>query len=121
MQIFTDPITSALKVFQVEGTVVARCFWDYEEKQVEVDEPVEQVAETEQPVDTANIEEEPVVSDVDLAVERHRLELEDIKSKQAERDEVLNQKYAALKSESDKKEVDVLYWVGCAGASAPRK
>ncbi len=33
-------ITSSLKVFQVEGTVVARVFWDFMEKEVEVEEPV---------------------------------------------------------------------------------
>ena len=33
-------ITSALKVFQVEGTVVARVFWTFEEKEIEVEEPV---------------------------------------------------------------------------------
>jgi len=33
-------ITSALKVFQVEGTVVARCFWDFKEKVVSVEEPI---------------------------------------------------------------------------------
>ena len=33
-------ITTSLKIFQVEGTVVARIFWDYEEKEVEVEEPV---------------------------------------------------------------------------------
>jgi hypothetical protein len=33
-------ITSALKVFQVEGTVVARVFWDLKEKEVEVEEPI---------------------------------------------------------------------------------
>lgn len=33
-------ITSALKIFQVEGTVIARVFWDREEKEIEVDEPI---------------------------------------------------------------------------------
>ena len=33
-------ITAGLKVFQVEGTVVARCFWDFEEKIIETEEPV---------------------------------------------------------------------------------
>lgn len=33
-------ITSSLKVFQVEGTVIARVFWNFEEKEIEVEEPV---------------------------------------------------------------------------------
>ena len=33
-------ITSALKIFQVEGTVIARVFWDRQEKEIEVDEPI---------------------------------------------------------------------------------
>ena len=33
-------VSSSLKVFQVEGTVVGRVFWEYKEKEVEVDEPI---------------------------------------------------------------------------------
>ena len=33
-------VSSTLKVLQIEGTVVARVYWEFEEKEVEVEEPV---------------------------------------------------------------------------------